>query len=181
MKKHIHIFGASGSGTTSIAKEAAARLGYAHIDTDEYYWMPTDEPFTVKREPAERVELMLNAMNKSECWINSGSLMGWGRDIVESFDLVVFVYVPNEIRMERLKKREYERYGDRILKGGDHYQHTVDFLEWASGYEDDTFEGRSLKRHRQWLEGLSCTVIEVENIDFENSVEMVIKAIEMEK
>ena len=34
MKKHIHIFGASGSGTTTIAKAVSERLGYAHFDSD---------------------------------------------------------------------------------------------------------------------------------------------------
>lgn len=46
MKKHIHLFGASGSGTTTIAAQLSARLGCAHFDADRYFWLPTAEPFT---------------------------------------------------------------------------------------------------------------------------------------
>jgi len=46
MKQKIHIFGASGSGTSSIAQAAAVKLGYQHFDSDNYYWFLTTEPFT---------------------------------------------------------------------------------------------------------------------------------------
>jgi hypothetical protein len=41
----IHIFGASGSGTTTLGAAIADRYGYAHLDVDQYFWMPTDPPF----------------------------------------------------------------------------------------------------------------------------------------
>ena len=36
--RHIHIFGGSGSGTSSLAAELAARHGQRHLDTDD--WLP---------------------------------------------------------------------------------------------------------------------------------------------
>lgn len=56
MKKHIHILGASGSGTTTLAKVLSDELGYAHFDSDDYFWIPTEPPFTTKRPLDERVE-----------------------------------------------------------------------------------------------------------------------------
>jgi adenylate kinase family enzyme len=41
----VHIVGASGSGTTTLGKALAARAGCAHLDTDEFFWMPTEPPF----------------------------------------------------------------------------------------------------------------------------------------
>lgn len=46
MVKHIHILGASGSGTTTLARALAVKTGYAHFDTDDYFWLPTKVPFT---------------------------------------------------------------------------------------------------------------------------------------
>ena len=41
MKNVIHIFGASGSGTTTLGKKICEELGYTQMDTDDYFWMPT--------------------------------------------------------------------------------------------------------------------------------------------
>jgi adenylate kinase family enzyme len=41
MVSRIHILGASGSGTTTLAKALANELGYKHFDTDDYYWIPS--------------------------------------------------------------------------------------------------------------------------------------------
>jgi 2-phosphoglycerate kinase len=35
MQQHIHIFGASGSGTTSIAQGICKKIGYQHFDSDD--------------------------------------------------------------------------------------------------------------------------------------------------
>ena len=59
MKNVIHIFGASGSGTTTLGKKISEELGYKLMDTDDYFWMPTQPKFTLKRPCEERIELMI--------------------------------------------------------------------------------------------------------------------------
>lgn len=54
----IHVLGASGSGTTTTAKAVAKALRYVHLDTDNYFWEPSDIPFTKKREIKDRIELL---------------------------------------------------------------------------------------------------------------------------
>ena len=109
MKQKIHIFGASGSGTTTIAKVVSDKLGYKHFDTDSYYWYATDIPFTEVRPVEERLQLMNADLLNQDKWILSGSLDGWGNPLVPLFELVVFVYVPQDVRVERLRIREKER------------------------------------------------------------------------
>lgn len=36
----------------------------------------------------------------------AGSVMGWGQPLESEFDLVVFLYLPVELRLESLKRRE---------------------------------------------------------------------------
>lgn len=76
MKKRIHIFGASGSGTTTIAQHVCNSLGYKHFDSDNYFWLPTDEPFTVERPREECIKLMQNDLFHNDQWILSGSITG---------------------------------------------------------------------------------------------------------
>jgi adenylate kinase family enzyme len=47
--------GASGSGTSTLAAALGKRLGIAHLDTDDYYWLPTDPPFEQARPTTERL------------------------------------------------------------------------------------------------------------------------------
>ena len=177
MKQKIHIFGASGSGTSSIAQAVSEWLGYQHFDSDSYYWFPTSEPFTKSRPEEERVPLMQADLAKYKNWVLSGSLIRWGDALIPLFDLVVFVYVPPEIRVERLKKREYQRYGDATLPGGSRYQSTMEFIEWAAEYDSGLLTGRSLPKHEQWLKGIGCDVLRVINLDFDESVNIVVDAI----
>jgi len=51
-KKRIHLMGASGSGTTTLGRALAQRLGCPHFDTDHYFWFPTAPPFE-KIRPVE--------------------------------------------------------------------------------------------------------------------------------
>lgn len=146
MKKHIHIFGASGSGTTTISQKVCGHTGYSHFDSDSYFWPPPPDPFTVTRGRGDYAALMDRDLNSSPHWVLSGSVTGWYDELVSVFDLIVFVYVPTDIRMERLRRREAERYGDAILPGNSRHQASAEFIEWASAYDSGTRSGRSCRK-----------------------------------
>jgi len=59
MPGRIHIFGASGSGTSSLAAALAARHGHRHVDTDDYFWLPTEPPYQQPRRRGARHEAWL--------------------------------------------------------------------------------------------------------------------------
>jgi len=46
MAHGIMVFGASGSGTTTLGREFAKILGFTHLDIDDYFWEKTDVPYT---------------------------------------------------------------------------------------------------------------------------------------
>ena len=60
MIRRIHILGASGSGTTTLGRALAERLQGPHFDTDDYFWLPTDPPYTQRRERTERQRLLMD-------------------------------------------------------------------------------------------------------------------------
>ena len=41
MKNVIHIYGAAGSGTTTLGRKISEELGYKFMDTDDYFRLPT--------------------------------------------------------------------------------------------------------------------------------------------
>lgn len=180
MKQRIHIFGASGSGTTTIAKAVCDKLGYMHFDSDSYFWQNTLNPFTLERPRDECLRLMNNDLSNNSKWVLSGSIANWGNDLIPYFDLVVFVYVPQALRIDRLKKRELERYGDKVLPGGVRYYESKSFLEWAASYDYGAMEGRTLQKHEIWLAQIKCATIKIINNSLDDSVTDVLNAIQDE-
>lgn len=177
MYKHIHIFGASGAGTTTIAKIVSEKLGYIHYDSDDYYWMKTKEPFTQERNRDQCMNLLTNDLQSNDHWILSGSVTGWGEELLEFFDLVIYVYVPTDIRIDRLRKREIERYGDRVLPDGDRYKVSCEFIDWASKYDSGRCSGRNINKHNKFLENVKCKIVRIENLELRDSVDFVIDKI----
>jgi hypothetical protein len=60
----IHVVGASGSGTTTLGRALAKRLGCRHLDTDDVFWLPSDPPFRYVRDRGERQALLGAALRR---------------------------------------------------------------------------------------------------------------------
>ena len=160
MRDRIHIVGASGSGTTSLAAAIASRYGHRHLDTDDFYWRRTDPPYRDVRPREERLASLHAALREAKRWILSGSLCGWGDPLIPEFELVVFLFVPTPVRLTRLHAREIERYGRHaIAPGGALREAHLEFLEWAGRYDTGGPETRSRAMHEAWLAGLPCSVV----------------------
>ena len=163
LPNRIHIVGASGSGTTSLAVEIARRYGYRHLGTDDYYWLRTVPPYREKRPEEERLALLRQAFSESKSWVLSGSLCGWGDPLISEFELVVFLVVPTPVRLARLLVRERARYGQQaIASGGELHGAHAEFLDWAGRYDTGGVEMRSRVLHEAWLATVSCPVMRLE-------------------
>jgi adenylate kinase family enzyme len=157
----IYITGASCAGVTTLGTCLAQRLAVPHLDVDDYFWLPTDPPYTTKRPPEERIRLITEERG-SAGWVLSGSLNGWGDTLADESGLVVFVDTPTALRMQRLDERERKRFGERLEPGGDMHDIHVAFREWASRYDDPTFSGRNRARHEAWLADRPAPVLRVD-------------------
>lgn len=101
--RRIHVTGASGAGVTTLGRALADSLALPHHDTDDYLWQPTTPPYRALRGAADRLRLMREMFLPRADWVLSGGLDGWGDGIIPSFDLVVFLTTPHEVRMRRLR------------------------------------------------------------------------------
>jgi adenylate kinase family enzyme len=164
--RRIHLVGASGSGTTTLGRALAQHLGVPHFDADDYYWLPTEPKFEQVRDRAVRQALLGNDLDHHPSWVLSGSLCGWGDLFIPLFDLVIFCAVPSDVRLERLRSRERERYGaDAIAPGGRLRAKYEAFIAWASSYEDGPITERSRTMHEAWLATLPGPMLRLEDTD----------------
>lgn len=175
-------FGASGSGTTTLGKKICEELGYTLMDTDDYFWMPTEPPFTFKRPKKERIELMKNDINKSENVVIAGSLTDWGYELIPYFTLAIRIEMKQSIRIERLLKREKKRYGSRIEPGGDMYQQHIDFIEWAKSYDNGGMDIRSKVMHDELQKSFSCKILYLDGENkLDDNFDKVLKVLDIKK
>jgi hypothetical protein len=130
-----------------------------HGDADDYFWRPTDPPYVDKRPEAERLALMDQVFLPREAWVLSGSVLGWGESVLARCDAVVFLTLDPDERLRRIEAREHVR---RAAGTVDEVA-LREFLAWARGYDDPSFEGRSRARHEEWLTTLTCPILRLDS------------------
>ncbi|MCV9929092.1 hypothetical protein OIU83_15610 [Flavobacterium sp. LS1R49] len=65
--------------------------------------------------------------------------------------------------MERLKKRELERYGDIILTDPERIKLFKEFITWAGDYDDTKgIANRNLIVHENWLNKFTFPILKIE-------------------
>ncbi len=174
----INVIGASGSGASTIGRLLSEKLLVPHFDCDDYFHAPSDPPFQSPRPPEERTSLLLRDLSPIECWILSGGICGWVPYPELSFTGIVFLYVPPDIRLARLRQREQERFGSRVLPGGDMHASHLEFLHWASRYDAGDVDGKTLTRHEAWLGQQCCPVLRIDGtMPLSESVEVILKTL----
>ena len=141
---------------------------------------PTEPNFTLKRPPKERIERMKKDIDQSEKVVISGSLTDWGDVLIPYFTLAIRIEMDQNIRIERLEKREKERYGSRIEPGGDMHQQHIDFVEWAKSYDNGGMDIRSKAKHDEWQKLLSCNILYLDGNDkLDDNFAKVLKALDI--
>lgn len=147
--------GASGSGTTTLGRALADYWSVPHADADDYFWVPTVPPYIEKRPESARLALMRDVFVPREGWALPGSMVGWGESILVESDAVVFLTLEPRERLRRLEAREVHR------RDGQEFDAAAwsDFLDWARGYDDPAFDGRSRVAHEEWLGQLDRPVL----------------------
>ena len=120
------MLGASGSGTTTLARALADWWAVPHADADDYFWVPTDPPYVEKRPEVDRVALMEQVFLGREAWVVSGSMLGWGDAVTARCDAVVFLTLHPTERIRRLEERERVRQEAGVVDEAA----WAAFLEW---------------------------------------------------
>ena len=104
MKPLIHIYGASGSGTSTLERYLTEKFSFAFLDSDDYFWLPTDPKFTTKRPLEQRVPLIRQDIAAAKNGaVLSGSLVGWGDALIPDFTLAVRVVTDTPTRLARVR------------------------------------------------------------------------------
>lgn len=106
----------------------------------------------------------------------SGSLVDWGDELIPLFTLAVRLVTDTQVRIERIRDREKQKFGDRIMPGGDMYEHHMKFIDWAREYDTGSVDMRSKAKHDEWQKKLRCRQIVLDgSVDLEKNYQRVLQ------
>ena len=151
MKQGVIIFGANGSGKTTLGREVARILNYKHMDIEDYFFKKSEIPYAVTRSREEYIGLMLADIEKHPRFVITAVTGDFGDAIPRFYKLAVHLSVPANLRVQRVKQRSYERFGERIDEGGDMYEQEAKFFEFVAT--------RPLSGIDTWAKSLTCPLI----------------------
>lgn len=150
----IIVFGANGSGKSTLGRELARVLDFKYMDIETYHFEASDIPYTVERSREGCIRLMFDDIKKHQNFVLSSVTGDFGQDVSASYNLAVLITVPLEIRLKRIQQREYMKYRERILEGGDLYNQHIRFIDFVAT--------RSLSKIEQWGGTLKCPLIHID-------------------
>jgi len=164
----ILVTGAAGSGTSTLGKALAAEIGASFIEVDDFFWAASEPPYQTKRSPDERLRSILDAQNQPPSAVLAGSVVGWGAELEDSFSHIVFLSVPTDVRVARLRQREMNRFGEV----------NDAFLRWAAKYDDGDMADRSRAAHERWLSERTCLTLRISGeFPVEQGVKRIVEAL----
>ena len=154
MKFGICVCGLNGSGKTTLAEALAKELNFKHIDIEHYYFESSDNPYSSSRPQNEVELLLLKDMKQYSCFVFSAVNGNYTAEINSFYNLIIYLEAPLEVRMERIKRRAVDRFGNRVLFGGDMYLQEEEFFAYA--------RSRMPEKILNWLKKTSCKVIRLD-------------------
>ncbi len=150
----IIVFGANGSGKTTLGRELARILQFKHMDIEDYHFQESEIPYAVERTREECLSLMLADIQKYGAFVISAVTGDFGDEILQMYELALWISAPKELRLKRVEHRAHAQHGERIRPRGDMYEQQMQFMSFVAA--------RSLSKIEQWAQTLLCPVIHVD-------------------
>ncbi len=136
----ILICGLNGTGKSTLGKVLAEKLHFYFIDDEDLYFPKTnpDYIYASPRTQEEVEELLLRKIKVHENFVFAS----------------VLIDVPKNIRIQRVKNRSFQKFGNRMLLGGDLYEQEEAFFNFVESRAENTVE--------EWIQCLKCPIIRID-------------------
>ena len=168
----IQICGLNGCGKSTLGKALAERMGFHFIDNENLYFSRSDvhDPYTNPKSRAEVEVLLMEEVRKHPDFVFSAVKGDYGEEIIPMYSYVIVMEVPKHIRSQRVRNRSFQKFGSRMLAGGDLHDQEEAFFQAAKSRQDDCIEN--------WLKKVNCPMIRVDGTKpIEENVGYIIQAI----
>lgn len=163
----IIVCGLNGSGKSTLGKVLAEKLCFHFIDIEDLYFPKTDPEYIyASPRSCEEVEKLLwSEIRAYEDFVFASVKGDYGDTISSFFQYAVLIDVPKDIRLQRVRERSFQKFGKRILLGGDLHEKEERFFDFVKSRSENAVE--------EWVRSLKCPILRIdgtksveENLDF---------------
>ncbi len=152
----IIVCGLNGSGKSTLGKALAGKLDFHFIDNEDLYFPKTD-PNYIYASPRTRKEvekLLWGEIKMHENFVFASVKGDYEEKILLFFRYAVLIDVPKDIRIQRVRERSFQKFGNRMLTGGDLHEKEERFFDFVKSRSENTVE--------EWIQTLKCPVIRID-------------------
>ena len=152
----ILLCGLNGAGKSTIGRILAERMSWQLIDNEDLYFPKEDVSylFSNPRSKEEVIHLLEEKIEEDDRFVFAAVKGDYGEKLLTKLDYVVLIEVPKETRMERVKMRSAQKFGDRIQEHGD--------LADTENAWFSVVNSRPENFVTEWLERVPCPVIRID-------------------
>lgn len=152
----IIVCGLNGSGKSTLGKALSEKLRFHFIDNENLFFPKTDSNyiFASPRSHEEAVKLLMDEVKVHKNFVFAAVKGDYGKEILPFYQYAVLINVPKDIRINRVRKRSYQKFGNRILAGGDLHEREEMFFDMVSSRTEHYVE--------EWIQSLNCQIIRVD-------------------
>ena len=156
MGRGILVCGLNGSGKSTFGKALAIKLGYHLIDMENLIFPKTD-PDDIFASPCSKEEgkrRLLEEIKSHDRFVFVAVKGDYGEEIQSSYEWVVVLEVPREVRLQRVRDCAFQKFGKRMMPGGDLYEREEAFFKMVCSRKEDYVT--------EWVKTLDCPVLYVD-------------------
>ncbi len=156
MQNVIIICGLNGVGKSTLGRALAEKMGYTFMDIEDVYF-PKDDPHYLYAHPRTQQEvedILAQTFRQDKTFVLAYVRAHVRQEILDHIRCAVYLTVPREVRLERVYQRSFQKFGDRMLPGGDLHEQEMAFLELVKARDESLVE--------DWLRTLSCPILRLD-------------------
>lgn len=165
----IILCGLNGGGKSTLGKALSEKLKFHFIDNENLFFAQKNV-YASPRSHEEATQILTTEIKSHQNFILASVKGDYGKQFLSFLHYAIIIDVPKDIRLKRVRSRAFEKFGDRMLPGGDLYESQEQFFEMINGRTESYVE--------EWLQTLSCEVIRIDGTKpIEENITIIIKHI----
>ncbi len=152
----ILICGLNGAGKSTLGRALASRMGYAFIDNEDLYFPQKDSAYAYAdpRSKEEVVHALESRIRDNARFVFAAVRGDYGDRFIHALDHIILVDVPRDVGSRRVRARSFQKFGRKMLPGGELYEKEQKWFALVDSRPDDYV--------LSWLETISCPVTRVD-------------------